>query len=127
MTPRLPLVAAALAATALAFPASAVTVEAGAWTSGSGVYFDGLGGVDGEVTWANTTTSWCSGSHWGGDGHLSCTGAVTFDAECTGHGVWGTLVTFECVDTARNVYVQADVALLGPSRGIAGTITYQRL
>lgn len=72
-----------------------MTVEAGTWTSGSGVYFDGLGGVGGEVTWANTTTSPCWGNHSSGRGSLTCTGAVTFDVECTGYKrLWSRRAVF---------------------------------
>lgn len=125
MTPRLPLVAAALAAAALASPSSA-GAPAGVWTSGYGFYSDRYASIEGSVTWADTTTSWCTGGHINGRGSLSCTGGVTFDADCTGVGAW-VAITLECVDHARHVVATADVAFATYGGPFTGTITYALL
>lgn len=123
MTPRLPLVTAALAAATLVSPASAATMPAGVWWGVDGYVYHGYAYANGVVMWPDLTSSWCSGFVSGSRGEITCTGDVSFSVtDCLGTTVWGVSMSVTC--TTSTHYVEATAVMVGFDGPFTGTVSH---
>lgn len=127
MTPRLPLVTAALAAATLVSPASAAApAQPGLWWGVDSFVYHGYAFADGMVVWPDLTTSWCLGGVSGSRAEITCTGAVSFSlTDCEGSTVWGVSMSLVCTD--GTYLVEAAAATIANKGPFTGTVSYQQL